>query len=262
MPGHALTLERRRRAAGFFGKLPGRGDFVGRYLPKSFLEPWDHWLQTAIAKSRHQLGDAWREYYCTSPIWRFALSAGLCGADGYAGVLMPSVDRVNRYYSLVIAAPLTPDWPLLTLPTVGEAWFQAAEQLALAGLAQDKIDLEAFSEQVDALGAPPNVSLTEDNPATDPAQHYLWPETLNQSQVTAALAGDQLRRVFHRPSLWWTEGSDRINRCLLMCDGLPPVEGFAALLAGDWEKWGWTQQLLAGVACPDEPSAAEEKASL
>ncbi len=258
MSGLALTLERRRSAAGFFGKLPGRGDFIGRHLPKSFLEPWDNWLQTAIAQSRNQLGEAWRDCYCTSPIWRFALSAGLCGTNGYAGVLMPSVDRVNRYYPLVITAPLTPDWPLLALLTVGEAWFQAAEQLALAGLAQDKLDLDDFSEQVIGLGAPPDAGLAESAPALDKAWHCLWPDTLNQSQVTAALANDQLRQAFNRPSLWWTEGSDRITRCLLICDGLPPVEGFAALLAGDWKTRGWTKQLLTGVAYPDEPSAEEK----
>jgi len=49
------TLRREPVSAGFFGKLPSRGDFVSRYLPKSFLEPWDNWLQTAIAQSRQQL---------------------------------------------------------------------------------------------------------------------------------------------------------------------------------------------------------------
>ena len=81
---------------GFFGKLPGRGDFIGRHLPKSFLDPWDTWLQQAIAQSHIQLGGLWRECYCTSPIWRFALSPGLCGPAVYTGILMPSVDRVGR----------------------------------------------------------------------------------------------------------------------------------------------------------------------
>ena len=126
--------------AGFFGKLPSRGDFVSRHLPKSFVEPWDGWLQEAIARSRVQLGTAWRDAYCTSPIWRFALSDGLCGSAGYAGVLMPSVDRVNRYYPLVIAAPLLPNSGLFTLPTLGEVWFHTAEQLALEGLEHDVQD--------------------------------------------------------------------------------------------------------------------------
>lgn len=260
MSGSTLTLA--RPAAGFFGKLPSRGDFIGRHLPKSFLEPWDDWLQAAMAESRNQLGEAWRDSYCISPIWRFAIGDGLCGSVGYAGVLMPSVDRVNRYYPLVIAAPLTPDWPLLTLPTMGEAWFQQAERLALEALEQDALDLEDFSQRVSALGAPPDAGLAESGPPTGNAWHCPLPDALNLSRTAPALAGHLLRRAFTRPSLWWTEGSDCIARCLLICDGLPPIEGFAALLAGDWEKRGWNKKPLAGFVAPDESSATEEEASL
>ncbi|MEZ5600327.1 MAG: type VI secretion system-associated protein TagF, partial [Candidatus Competibacteraceae bacterium] len=79
MPGTTVTPTLARPAAGFFGKLPSRGDFIGRHLPKSFVGPWDSWLQTAVAHSRDQLGENWQEYYCTSPVWRFALGPGLCG---------------------------------------------------------------------------------------------------------------------------------------------------------------------------------------
>ena len=257
MPGPTLTLD--RPTTGFFGKLPSRGDFIGRYLPKSFLEPWDGWLQGAIAQSRNQLGEAWRDAYCISPIWRFALSDSLCGPPGYAGVLMPSVDRVNRYYPLVIAASLTPDWPLLALPTAGEAWFQQAEQLALAALEQDALDLEDFSQRVQALGAPPDAGFTAGGPPTGKAWHCPLPDALHLSQTAPALASYLLRRAFARPSLWWTEGSDCIARCLLICEGLPPIEGFAALLTGDWESWH--KKPLAGFVVPDESSAAEEASS-
>lgn len=262
MPGSTLTLERFRSATGFFGKLPSRGDFIGRHLPKSFLESWDGWLQAAIAQSRNQLGEAWREAYCTSPIWRFALGDGLCGPAGYAGVLMPSVDRVNRYYPLVIAAPLTPNWPLLTLPIVGEAWFQQAERLALEALERDVLDLEDFSQQVNTLGSPPAARFTDSGSTTGKAWHCLLPDTLSLSQTAPALADYLLRRALARPSLWWTEGSECITRCLLICDGLPPIESFAALLAGDWEQRGWQEKALTGLAGPDEPSAAEEEALL
>lgn len=256
MPGS--TLRREPVSAGFFGKLPSRGDFVSRYLPKSFLEPWDNWLQTAIAQSRQQLGDAWCDRYCSSPLWRFALSGGLCGPDHFAGILMPSVDRVNRYYPLIIAAPLTPDWPLLMLPTVGNAWFQQAEQLALEALDRDDLDLEAFTRRVGDLGAPPDAGFTEHDSTLGKAWYCPLPDTLNLSQTPSALASHLLRRAFVRPSLWWTEGSDGVARCLLVCEGLPPIAGFSALLAGDWEKRGWNKKLLAGIAAPDEPSAEEE----
>ena len=152
MPGATVSSTPAASPTGFFGKLPSRGDFIARHLPRAFLDPWDTWLQKAIACSRQQLGGAWRECYCTSPIWRFALGAGVCGPRAYAGVLMPSVDRVGRYYPLVIAAPLAPDRPLLTLPTSATDWFERAESLALLGLERDDLALDAFEQQVAALG--------------------------------------------------------------------------------------------------------------
>jgi len=257
----ALTPGTGSLSAGFFGKLPGRGDFIGRYLPRNFLEPWDGWLQGAMAYSRNQLAETWLDCYCTSPIWRFALSGGVCGPGSYAGVLMPSVDRVNRHYPLTIAAPLTPDWPLLTVPSAGTAWFQGAERIALDGLEQDTLDLEGFSRRVAELGALPVIAQTGDATVTGKVWHCSLSESQNWLNATPALASHLLQRAFARPSLWWTEGSDRIARCLLICEGLPPIEGFAALLAGDWRQRGWNEKPLADIAGLDEPSAAEEASS-
>ncbi|MEZ5574267.1 MAG: type VI secretion system-associated protein TagF [Candidatus Competibacteraceae bacterium] len=199
MPGTTVTPTLARPAAGFFGKLPSRGDFIGRHLPKSFVGPWDSWLQTAVAHSRDQLGENWQEYYCTSPVWRFALGPGLCGPAAYAGIMMPSMDRVGRYYPLAIAAALAPGWPLFTLPASGEAWFRQAERLALAALERDELDLDQFSQQVAALGAP----LADDLPATttgpasgDDAWYCPLPQALESTGVSPFLASDLLRRGF------------------------------------------------------------------
>ncbi len=116
-------------APGFFGKLPARGDFVSRRLRRDFLDPWDRWLQTAMATSREQLRENWLSRYLTSPLWRFALSPGVCGEQAYTGVLMPSVDRVGRYYPMAIALALetAPD-PLGLIQT---NWFEETERVAL-----------------------------------------------------------------------------------------------------------------------------------
>lgn len=252
------TLE--RPAAGFFGKLPSRGDFIGRHLPKSFTGPWDGWLQTAIAHSRDQLGENWREYYCTSPVWRFALGPGLCGSAAYAGIMMPSMDRVGRYYPLTIAAMLAQDWPLFALPTSGEAWFRQAEGLALAALERDELDLDHFSQQISALGAPSADALPATSPASGDAWYCPLPHALEPAWISPFLASDLLRRGFSRHSLWWADGSDCIARCLLVCKDLPPADGFAALLAGNWQQWGWNEKAPAGIAHrPGELPAEEEE---
>ena len=100
---------------GFYGKLPELGDFVNRRLPQNFIDPWDSWLQQAIATSRDQLGGNWLNNYLTSPIWRFAVSSGVVGESPWCGLLMPSVDRVGRYFPLTLACVLDEDINLVSI---------------------------------------------------------------------------------------------------------------------------------------------------
>jgi type VI secretion system protein ImpM len=130
--------------AGCFGKLRGNGDFVTRRLPMDFVEPWDAMLQSGLIAVRATLGPAWLHAYLTAPLWRFALGGGVLGESGWAGVLMPSVDSVGRYFPLTIAAPVEAGaWPISLLCAQG--WFGRAESLALATLADDArlVDFDA-----------------------------------------------------------------------------------------------------------------------
>jgi type VI secretion system ImpM family protein len=92
-------------APGFFGKLPSHGDFISRRLPTELLAAWEAWLDVGLQHSRDSLGDAWLQTYLSSPIWCFSASADCCGAQPFAGVPMPSLDWVGRYYSLSIVVP-------------------------------------------------------------------------------------------------------------------------------------------------------------
>lgn len=260
MPGTTVIPTPSVLTVGFFGKLPSRGDFIGRYLPKAFVAPWDAWLQAAMARSREQMGDAaWRESYRTSPLWRFLLDNGVCGTEAYAGIMMPSMDRVGRYYPLTVAAALPPNPPLLELTTTAAAWFARVEELALAALERDALDLEAFSQEVAMLGAPlaPTAPIAPAAPGM--AWHCLLPHGSDVAQALPLLVTPLLRRAFPATSVWWTEGSPEIDPCLLICAGLPPSAGFAALLRGDWRQSGWNEPLLgagdhslAGLATSEE----------
>jgi len=99
MPNVAAVIQ-----SGFDGKLPSRGDFVSRGLPRSFLTPWRAWIDAALSASRTQLGDAWIAAWLEAPVWRFALPGGTCGPDAVLGLMMPSVDSVGRHYPLTLAA--------------------------------------------------------------------------------------------------------------------------------------------------------------
>ena len=56
-----------------------------------------------------------------------------------------------------------------------------------------------------------------------------------------------------RYSLWWGAGSDRVAPSLLVCDGLPARENFAALLDGRFGEWGWSGGESDGRADAQDP---------
>ena len=80
---------------GWFGKLPSLGDFASRRLPDAFVQPWDRWLQRGMLAARAELGEQrWLDVYLVAPVLRFWLAPGLLGSEGWAGLMMPSVDRI------------------------------------------------------------------------------------------------------------------------------------------------------------------------
>lgn len=198
---------------GYFGKIPSHGDFVSRGLPPALVEAWDAWLQGCMLESQRQLGEQWLAQYLTSPVWRFAISPGILGPDGLGGVMMPSVDRVGRYFPLMIAATGAP--PLLDWFQQQAAWYDAVDDLARMGL-EDGFTLARF----DAAAEPAPMPLAPAAPVNG-----MWRIPVD-GQVSERLAAAALQGH----SLWWTEGSlDAEVRCL-MCAGLPQPQAFAAML--------------------------------
>ncbi len=93
-------------AAGWYGKLPALGDFAQRRLDHVWVSRWDSWLAQNLQSLQQH--DDWLNAYLSAPAWRFALLPGALGDSGATGltvgVLVPSVDRVGRYFPLVVAA--------------------------------------------------------------------------------------------------------------------------------------------------------------
>jgi type VI secretion system protein ImpM len=185
----AATLQ-----AGFFGKLPVRGDFVGEGLPRDFVEPWDAWLQRGLTACRRFAGESWTEAWLEAPVWRFVLPPGLCGRQAALGLWLPSVDRANRYFPLTIAAlradPWMPDAPAAL------SFLDAAEELGRDAIARDLTPAEVTV----TLGAmPDNI------------------ETGAPSDV-----------------LLWTAGGPRVPAGTWIGAALPEDAAFARLIDGDW----------------------------
>jgi len=229
-------------APGLYGKLPILGDFVYRRLPASFVQPWDAWLQASLCASREQLGSGWLEVYLTSPIWRFVLSPGNCGDKASAGILMPSVDKVGRYFPLTLAAILDEPEALPNLFVTAASWFDTLEHLALATL-EDDVELDEFDrklqEQLLLLPLPatskPNVRSRPEGGESDIAFQIELEKLELLPDALIELSACLLARYFPAYSLWSTYGSEHMKPSLLVYRGLPPAASFSDFLTGQWQ---------------------------
>ena len=148
----ALAFPSASALPGWFGKLPGMGDFAHRRLPESFRSVWDQWLQRGLARLRDRHDD-WTSHYLEAPIWCFALGPQVAGEGAWIGVMMPSVDGVGRYFPITLAVEFD--------ASVGETlggdalrglllWWERGTQAALEGLEGD-MDALGFDALLERL---------------------------------------------------------------------------------------------------------------
>ncbi|HAL66348.1 type VI secretion system-associated protein TagF [Pseudomonas sp. DE0010] len=208
---------------GFYGKMACRGDFVSRGLPQSFIQPWDQWLAAGIQASQQALGEGWLQAYLVSPLWRFALAPGVCGPEAVVGVLMPSIDRVGRYFPLSVAQLLEPGVALAGIVGGADEWFEGVEAALLGTLAAEAT-FEHFTAALQPYrDAPP--LLQGPRLTVGGLQRLNGTTSQGRALALAECACDGM-------SLWWGQGSERIEPGLLRSQGLPRSEQFAAFLLG------------------------------
>jgi type VI secretion system protein ImpM len=212
---------------GFFGKLPGAGDFVQRRLPPAFVESWDSHFQRAMETGRRELGVHWDAAWRQGAAWRFVLPAPLCGNAVWCGLIGPAHDRLGRAFPMVLAVPCGADIATLL---GNRAWFDALERVYRSAQ-HEAVSVETFDARVAALPGP----LTCVQAATDMAALWRtlswddghWQLALPEGAAVGMLLADAWAQLGRRPEpwcLWWTAGSAR----LLATRGLPL--SYAALL--------------------------------
>lgn len=225
---------------GLYGKLPGYGDFVHRNLPAKFITPWDEWLQLFVSSSNEYIGEPWLDIYLTSPIWRFVLSAGIVDENNWAGIVLPSVDQVGRYYPFTIAIPLNNDINPLEFMSTNGRWFAHLEELALQAL-DGQLSLETLLEQAnhEAVIVPMAYKKTGQQ-LTTASQHidFQFEEELPMN-VYAHLLDSLYTSTLNSYSVWSTSGSENIAPCLFTVQGLPAANQLPAMIDGNWAHWGW-----------------------
>ena len=165
-------------AAGWHGKLPTVSDFASRRLDARFIELWDSRLSDSIEKMRLQDEEGWVAIYLSSPTWRFLISRGFLPApfDGsaWAGVLMPSVDRVGRYYPLTLASPL------IAMPTSLDgqkrlwSWLERIEDASFNALQEDW-QIDELEAELSRIGLPSGQSDCVDSSGVEPLDETVTP---------------------------------------------------------------------------------------
>jgi type VI secretion system protein ImpM len=191
---------------GWFGKMPSVGDFVSRRLPDGFIRRWDTWLQRGLALARAEPGDAWLAGYLVAPVRRFWIAPGVLGRPGWAGVLMPSVDRVGRHFPLTIAQP----FKALAAALAARDWY-----CEIDAAARQVLDTEfTIADLEETLAA---IARADDNDADETAR-----------ALADRLLGDFPSRS---ASVWWCD--DAGEQAPFQCfDALPPAPVLAAMLGG------------------------------
>jgi type VI secretion system protein ImpM len=236
---------------GFYGKLPSHGDFVRRRISDTFVRVWDGWLQQCVTASRTTLGDRWLDTYLTSPVWRFVCASGMFGPSPVAGVMVPSVDRVGRYFHLTVAAELPPDVNPVTAVTALEPFFDKAQRLVIETLATEQVDFTRFDEGVSELSsdvaaacAPPPILLdAAAERIVNQTSELPWQipigSTAQIGRVFEQVLSRRLDRLYEPLVMWWTDGSGVVEPACLICKGLPDPNAFSALMDGAWTPLHW-----------------------
>lgn len=238
---------------GIYGKVPGLGDFFTRRLPATFTDVMDGWLQEAIHGSKEVLGESWLHHYLAAPMWRFGLGAGVAGNEAWIGVLVASVDRVGRYFPLVLTAPIAAGSDLPASFERNSGWLAALEDAADAAL-QYRADAERLEALLASIAAPAGVpAAAGDGDQTLPlprSNRLALSVTIDDPAAAegwTAVARQMLSGIDHSGCLWHAAIYGEPPR-FLVTEGLPGPRQFCAMLSGQWLECGW--EMINGAAAP------------
>ncbi|MEE3500631.1 type VI secretion system-associated protein TagF [Acidiphilium acidophilum] len=112
-------------SGGFYGKIPTRGDFVRAGLDGPLIDTLDAWMRGCLLETQAALGDDWAASWMEAPVWRCFTPIG---DTLWAGIWMPSMDKVERCFPLMILAPAD---------IAGPSWFAQAEAAAFDAVTAD-----------------------------------------------------------------------------------------------------------------------------
>lgn len=219
---------------GWHGKLPSLGDFASRRLGSDFIEPWDGWLAAGLLALREARPDAWLADYLASPSWCFLLMPGVlpgaAGRQAWAGVLMPSVDKVGRYFPLTLAKALGQGPASTQQMQALWFWLSRVDELARDAL-HDDWSVERLEQELAAM-AGPGVQALHSSVPDWPAMGDLLEVALPAGFDAATLIGIEAQACWAaqaRGRAWWFAKPDDAAPLLRLSMGLPRAAALGLL---------------------------------
>ncbi len=239
---------------GLFGKLPAVGDFVSRGFSNELQGALDSLLQSALMSSYAEGANRESLEASSLPVV-INIRPGSLGKNGFMGCIVPSCDRVGRFFPLCVGLETDPrpsgpmglsplSWVSLSL---GSQLCQLALEAQTQGAGPDellaRIPAPAVFDRLAATDRPFSTTLDLTVPA--------FPVSTSQF----AFQGPESRMALPELAM--------CTRLPLMVEALGGVitvgthfdlffatrslltwSSFAALFDGRWQHWGWRLQAL------------------
>jgi type VI secretion system protein ImpM len=216
---------------GFYGKLPTYGDFIQKRLPTDFINPLHEWLQSGMMACRERDPEGWMSYYLNCPAWSFVLAGGICGQQAVAGVTIPSVDRVGRYFNFTMASILPEEVVPAVFASTRSDWLDGLENLALSAL-EEEMDQDGIEDLINESAAELNW-----NPASSAAfnsgpdfARVVPDEPSGVSEMLPEMLHKLITREHEQYGLWWHHGSSQVGAQLVSCANMPSGEMYLGLM--------------------------------
>ncbi len=255
--GTRAAFHRAIRRIGYFGKVPSVGDFVSRNVASGLREGFDDWLQHALEASRTQLKDGWLNAFLTSPVWRLVLDRQYEPDTLTVGIMIPSVDKVGRYFPFCIFMQMDRMQLDAAFITDCDMALDSLEDLVLSVLEPD-FDLEYFDYQLAAVakkfmsGDGSGLEQIFEIDSARKQSSFLDPE--KSALLDARLSALRMQGG----SIWWSDGSDYRSADIHFYDSMPAPSTYAAFLRdtnifSDLDL-AWDQMRDLGISQSDNPS--------
>jgi type VI secretion system protein ImpM len=220
---------------GFFGKLPGYGDFIQRNVCPDFAKNWDNWLLKSLDASHQQLGENWRPSYFSSPIWRFVLNKGALSKTTVVGLMMPSVDKAGRCYPFTVICQVERPVNPFILARKIDPIHVAGEDFLLSLLEKKRPDLDEITK---ILGDIYSVVDESSNKSADKVEVASIMELMSVTELNEldfSISNESLLQTLMESqnisiSIWSMGSTITKNPQIRYFSGMPPTDTFYSFL--------------------------------